>query len=240
MIRCETRDGLCIARLDSPPLNAITLSDLADLGSAIRLAVQEPGVRGVVLTGSPEHFRRWSRYWHFSANPHGGRRRGDLPAVSAGAARAGGLFQAGGCRFGGRCYGRRPGTSDGVPLSHRYEQEPFQHAGGRLGDQSRSWRHAAIAASGRRFPGDRDAPVGQIAGCRRGDCGRSDRFGLRQFPRHRARSLARRVGWASKDSSAGSQACRPRGLRDGPPGGRVPRARKCDGKSSRPEKSSKP
>ncbi len=56
MIRCETRDGLCIARLDSPPLNAITLSDLADLGSAIRLAVQEPGVRGVVLTGSPEHF----------------------------------------------------------------------------------------------------------------------------------------------------------------------------------------
>ena len=90
----------------------------------------------------------------------------------------------------------------------------------------------AIAASGRRFPGDQDAPVGQIAGCRRGDCGRSIDSVCDSSPRHpeRARSLVESAGPRKTRLLAHKLADRV-ALERLYQEAESPRARKSDGKS---------
>jgi 3-hydroxyacyl-CoA dehydrogenase len=56
MLETEIRDGLAILRLDSPPLNTLTLQLLGRLCAAVRHAAGDPAVRGIILTGGPDHF----------------------------------------------------------------------------------------------------------------------------------------------------------------------------------------
>ena len=56
MIDHTLQDGLCVLRLDAPPLNVITPAMLEELREALRRATEDAAVRGIVLTGGPEHF----------------------------------------------------------------------------------------------------------------------------------------------------------------------------------------
>jgi 3-hydroxyacyl-CoA dehydrogenase len=56
MILYETLDGVCVLRLDAPPVHALTPAMLDALRAALDRAAGDPGVRGIVLTGGPEHF----------------------------------------------------------------------------------------------------------------------------------------------------------------------------------------
>ncbi len=56
MIDYELADGVCVLRLDSPPLNMLTLALLESLRAALRRAIADAAVRGIVITGGPEHF----------------------------------------------------------------------------------------------------------------------------------------------------------------------------------------
>ena len=56
MIEFEISAGLGVLRLNSPPVNAISLALLAKLQNAVRRANQEPEVRAIVITGSAGHF----------------------------------------------------------------------------------------------------------------------------------------------------------------------------------------
>ncbi|MCX7824143.1 MAG: 3-hydroxyacyl-CoA dehydrogenase NAD-binding domain-containing protein [Verrucomicrobiae bacterium] len=49
-------NGLCILRLNAPPVNAITLTMLEELRAAIGQAQDDPRVGGIIITGSAEHF----------------------------------------------------------------------------------------------------------------------------------------------------------------------------------------
>jgi 3-hydroxyacyl-CoA dehydrogenase len=49
-------DGLCVLRLNAPPVNTVTFELLADLGAAIRRAADDEAVAGIVLTGTDKHF----------------------------------------------------------------------------------------------------------------------------------------------------------------------------------------
>jgi len=49
-------DGLCILRLNAPPVNAITPVMLEELRAAIRQANDDPQVGGIIIAGSAEHF----------------------------------------------------------------------------------------------------------------------------------------------------------------------------------------
>jgi len=56
MIDYSVSDGLCILRLDNPPLNAMTFALLDELRAAISRANEDDGVSGIVITGGPKGF----------------------------------------------------------------------------------------------------------------------------------------------------------------------------------------
>jgi len=56
MIDYSVSDGVCVLRLDSPPLGAIDLAMLEAIREAIARANGEAEVRGIVITGDAEHF----------------------------------------------------------------------------------------------------------------------------------------------------------------------------------------
>ena len=56
MIAYTVSDGVCVLRLDAPPLNTITPPLLDELRAAVRRANLEPEVRGIILAGGPGHF----------------------------------------------------------------------------------------------------------------------------------------------------------------------------------------
>jgi len=56
MIEYSISKGLCILRLDNPPLNAITFRMLEDLRAAIGLAGADDSVNGIVITGAGDGF----------------------------------------------------------------------------------------------------------------------------------------------------------------------------------------
>ncbi len=56
MIDYSVSDGVCVLRLNSPPVNAITFSLLEELRSAIRRASSDEQAAGVVITGGERHF----------------------------------------------------------------------------------------------------------------------------------------------------------------------------------------
>jgi len=56
MLETVTHDSLTILRLDSPPLNALTIQLLEELCAAIRRAGDDPAVTGIVVTGGSDHF----------------------------------------------------------------------------------------------------------------------------------------------------------------------------------------
>jgi len=56
MIEYDVSDGVCLLRLNSPPLNTITFSLLEELGASIRRANSDGQVDGIVITGDSSHF----------------------------------------------------------------------------------------------------------------------------------------------------------------------------------------
>lgn len=56
MIEYKVSDGFCVLRLDLPPVNTITFELLDRLCASIKKANEDPGVRGIVITGGPGHF----------------------------------------------------------------------------------------------------------------------------------------------------------------------------------------
>jgi 3-hydroxyacyl-CoA dehydrogenase len=56
MLATEIRDGLAILRLDSPPLNALTVQLLEQLCAAVRGAEDDPAIGGIIVTGGADHF----------------------------------------------------------------------------------------------------------------------------------------------------------------------------------------
>jgi len=56
MLDYSVSDGLCVLRLNAPPLNTISPALLDDLRAAIRRAGEDPAARGIIITGSPTHF----------------------------------------------------------------------------------------------------------------------------------------------------------------------------------------
>jgi enoyl-CoA hydratase/carnithine racemase len=56
MIQYHVSEGICVLRLDSPPLNTITFALLEALRAAVRRGNQEPGVRGLLIIGGADHF----------------------------------------------------------------------------------------------------------------------------------------------------------------------------------------
>ena len=56
MVQSEIVDGICVLRLNAPPLNTITLEVLAELRESIRQAGEDAAVQGVVITGDSAHF----------------------------------------------------------------------------------------------------------------------------------------------------------------------------------------
>jgi 3-hydroxyacyl-CoA dehydrogenase len=56
MIHYTVSDGICLLRLDAPPVNALTLPLLEALRAAIERANAEPEVRGIVLAGDSSQF----------------------------------------------------------------------------------------------------------------------------------------------------------------------------------------
>jgi 3-hydroxyacyl-CoA dehydrogenase len=56
MIESTLSDGVCVLRLSAPPANTITFPLLDELRAAIRRANAQDEIRGIVLTGRPDHF----------------------------------------------------------------------------------------------------------------------------------------------------------------------------------------
>lgn len=56
MIQYHVSDDLCLLRLDSPPLHAITFAMLDRLRAAVGRANSDGRVRWIVITGDPGHF----------------------------------------------------------------------------------------------------------------------------------------------------------------------------------------
>ncbi len=56
MIEYSKSDGVCILRLDDPPLNAIGFELLEALGPAVDRANADEDVRGIIVTGTDDHF----------------------------------------------------------------------------------------------------------------------------------------------------------------------------------------
>jgi 3-hydroxyacyl-CoA dehydrogenase len=56
MLDYEVSDGVCLLRLNSPPLNTLTFRLLDQLRAAVRQANADADVRGIVITGGADHF----------------------------------------------------------------------------------------------------------------------------------------------------------------------------------------
>ena len=56
MIEYSKSDGICMVRLNDPPLNAIGFELLEELVAAINRANAEEDVRGIIVTGGDRHF----------------------------------------------------------------------------------------------------------------------------------------------------------------------------------------
>jgi len=56
MIEYSKSDGICIVRLNNPPLNAIGFELLEELVAAVNRANAEEDVRGIIVTGGDSHF----------------------------------------------------------------------------------------------------------------------------------------------------------------------------------------
>ncbi len=56
MLDVQYSGDLCVVRLDSPPMNTITLEMLDAIVSAVHSADTNPAVSGTMLTGGPRHF----------------------------------------------------------------------------------------------------------------------------------------------------------------------------------------
>ncbi len=56
MVESEDLDGVRVLRLNSPPLNTITLELLSQLRASIQEADEDATIRGVVITGDAAHF----------------------------------------------------------------------------------------------------------------------------------------------------------------------------------------
>ncbi len=56
MVEYQVADGVCVLRLNAPPVNAITYQLLDELRCAIRRAALDAAVKGIVVTGGPSHF----------------------------------------------------------------------------------------------------------------------------------------------------------------------------------------
>jgi 3-hydroxyacyl-CoA dehydrogenase len=56
MLDYQVSDGVCLLRLNSPPLNTLTFRLLDQLRAAVRQANADPDVQGIVLTGGADHF----------------------------------------------------------------------------------------------------------------------------------------------------------------------------------------
>ncbi|MBM4020206.1 MAG: 3-hydroxyacyl-CoA dehydrogenase [Planctomycetes bacterium] len=56
MIRYTVSGGVCVLALDAPPLNMMTFPLLDELRAAVRRANEDAEVRGIILTGRPDHF----------------------------------------------------------------------------------------------------------------------------------------------------------------------------------------
>ena len=56
MVNTETIEGVCVVRLNTPPLNTITLELLSQLCQAVQQAGQDAAVRGIVITGDASRF----------------------------------------------------------------------------------------------------------------------------------------------------------------------------------------
>ncbi len=56
MVNTEIIDGVCVVRLDAPPLNTITLDMLSSLGQTLRHASQDAAVQGIVIAGDATQF----------------------------------------------------------------------------------------------------------------------------------------------------------------------------------------
>jgi len=55
-IHYSVSEGLCLLRLDGPPVNVITLASLEELVSSIRRAARDGDVQSIVITGRADHF----------------------------------------------------------------------------------------------------------------------------------------------------------------------------------------
>ena len=56
MIDYDVSDGICVLRLNGPPVNTITFALLEALADAVGRANSDPEVRGILLTGDARHF----------------------------------------------------------------------------------------------------------------------------------------------------------------------------------------
>ncbi|MBI5684238.1 MAG: enoyl-CoA hydratase/isomerase family protein [Verrucomicrobia bacterium] len=55
-IDSSVTDGVCVLRLNAPPVNTLSIELLGELRAAVREANADGRVRGIVITGGPEHF----------------------------------------------------------------------------------------------------------------------------------------------------------------------------------------
>jgi 3-hydroxyacyl-CoA dehydrogenase len=55
-IASSVTDGVCVLRLNAPPVNTLSIELLGELRAAVREANAAAGVRAIVITGAPEHF----------------------------------------------------------------------------------------------------------------------------------------------------------------------------------------
>jgi hypothetical protein len=60
-IRYDASDGLCVLRLDAPPMNAIGFAMLDVLRASLRRATEEAEVRGTIITGRPDRWATWAK-----------------------------------------------------------------------------------------------------------------------------------------------------------------------------------
>ena len=56
MIRYSVTDGICVLRLDLPPVNTLTFELLEKLCASVKQANDDPDVQGIIITGGPGHF----------------------------------------------------------------------------------------------------------------------------------------------------------------------------------------
>lgn len=56
MIEFSVAEGLCTLRLNAPPLNTLSFALLEQLRAAVGRANADGGIRGIIITGGPQHF----------------------------------------------------------------------------------------------------------------------------------------------------------------------------------------